>query len=71
MVGGGDSASEEATFLTKYASKVYVLVRRDKLRASKVMADRLLKHPKVEILWNKVPTEARGDGLFRLLILIR
>lgn len=54
VVGGGDSASEEATFLTKYASKVYVIVRRDKLRASKVMADRLMKHPKVEILWNKV-----------------
>jgi thioredoxin reductase (NADPH) len=54
VVGGGDSAAEEATFLTKYASKVFVIVRRDKLRASKVMADRLMKHPKVEILWNKV-----------------
>ncbi|TPX38816.1 thioredoxin-disulfide reductase [Synchytrium endobioticum] len=62
VVGGGDSAAEEATFLTKYASKVFVLVRRDKLRASKVMADRLLRHPKVEVLWNKVPIEAEGDG---------
>lgn len=62
VVGGGDTASEEATFLTKYASKVYVLVRRDKLRASKTMADRLMAHPKVEILWNKAPVSAEGDG---------
>ena len=62
VIGGGDSACEEAIFLTKYASKVYVLVRRDKLRASKVMADRLLNHPKVEVLWNKKPIEAKGDG---------
>jgi len=62
VVGGGDSASEEATFLTKYASKVFVLVRRDKLRASKVMADRLLKHAKVEVLFNTAPVEALGDG---------
>ncbi|KAJ3238343.1 thioredoxin-disulfide reductase [Chytriomyces hyalinus] len=69
VVGGGDSASEEATFLTKYASKVYVLVRRDKLRASKVMADRLLKHPKVEVLWNKAPVEAKGDRLLKQLVI--
>ncbi|KAH6571410.1 hypothetical protein BASA50_008902 [Batrachochytrium salamandrivorans] len=62
VVGGGDSAAEEAIFLTKYASKVYVLVRRDQLRASKVMADRLLKHPKVEVVWSTVPIEAKGDG---------
>ncbi|RUS28244.1 hypothetical protein BC938DRAFT_482112 [Jimgerdemannia flammicorona] len=62
VIGGGDSAAEEAIFLTKYASKVYVLVRRDKLRASKVMAARLLKHPKVEVLWNTVATETLGDG---------
>ncbi|KAJ3132947.1 thioredoxin-disulfide reductase [Physocladia obscura] len=69
VIGGGDSASEEATFLTKYASKVYVLVRRDKLRASKVMADRLLNHPKVEVLWNKVPVEAKGDRLLKHLVI--
>ncbi|KAI8930098.1 hypothetical protein BC831DRAFT_395619 [Entophlyctis helioformis] len=69
VVGGGDSASEEATFLTKYASKVYLLVRRDKLRASKVMADRVMKHPKVEILWNKVPVKAEGDSLLNNLVI--
>lgn len=62
VIGGGDSACEEAIFLTKYASKVYVLVRRDKLRASKVMADRLLKNEKIQVLWNTVPVEAQGDG---------
>ncbi|KAK9717458.1 thioredoxin-disulfide reductase [Basidiobolus ranarum] len=70
VVGGGDSAAEEAMFLTKYASKVYVLVRRDKLRASTIMANRLMKHPKVEILWNTAPVEAKGDGsLLRSLTL--
>ncbi|KAA1115941.1 thioredoxin-disulfide reductase [Puccinia graminis f. sp. tritici] len=62
VIGGGDSACEEATYLTKYASKVFVLVRRDQLRASKVMAKRLMNHPKVTILWNTVPVEAKGDG---------
>ena len=55
---------EEATFLTKYASVVYVLVRRDKLRASKVMADRLISNPKIKVLWNKMPLEAVGYPLF-------
>jgi len=62
VIGGGDSAAEEAIYLTKYASKVYVLVRRDELRASKIMAKRLKNHPKVEILWNTVATECLGDG---------
>ncbi|EPX73127.1 thioredoxin reductase Trr1 [Schizosaccharomyces octosporus yFS286] len=62
VVGGGDSAAEEAQFLTKYGSKVYVLVRRDKLRASPIMANRLLSNPKVEVLWNTVAEEAQGDG---------
>ncbi|RPA96166.1 thioredoxin reductase [Choiromyces venosus 120613-1] len=62
VIGGGDSAAEEAIFLTKYGSKVIVLVRRDKLRASNIMAKRLSAHPKVEILYNTVATEAKGDG---------
>ena len=69
VVGGGDSAAEEAIFLTKYASKVFVLVRRDKLRASKVMADRLMNHAKVEILWNKIPIEAKGDKFLKTLVI--
>jgi thioredoxin reductase (NADPH) len=62
VVGGGDSAAEEAIFLTKYGSKVYVLIRKDKLRASTIMAKRLAAHPKVEILYNTVTKEAKGDG---------
>ncbi|KAI9218526.1 hypothetical protein BC828DRAFT_350364 [Blastocladiella britannica] len=62
VLGGGDSACEEATYLTKYASKVYLIVRRDKLRASKVMAHRAMTHPKVEIVWNATPVEAKGNG---------
>ncbi|WFD01235.1 hypothetical protein MYAM1_003997 [Malassezia yamatoensis] len=62
VIGGGDSACEEATYLTKYASKVYVLVRRDELRASTIMQKRLLNHPKCEVLFNTVATEAKGDG---------
>jgi thioredoxin reductase (NADPH) len=61
VIGGGDSAVEEAIFLTKYAAKVSVLVRRHELRASKIMADRLIKHPKVEVLWNTEALEAVGD----------
>ncbi|KAG8899101.1 thioredoxin-disulfide reductase [Tulasnella sp. 403] len=62
VIGGGDSAAEEAIYLTKYASHVYVLVRRDELRASKIMAKRLLQHPKITVMWNTVATEAKGDG---------
>ncbi|KAI9472321.1 MAG: hypothetical protein EXX96DRAFT_583630 [Benjaminiella poitrasii] len=62
VVGGGDSAAEEAIYLTKYASHVHVLVRRDVLRASKVMADRLLKHDKVTVHFDTVPIECVGNG---------
>ncbi|KAJ5482806.1 Thioredoxin reductase [Penicillium diatomitis] len=61
VIGGGDSAAEEAMFLAKYGSHVTVLVRRDKLRASKVMADRLLKHPKCTVRFNSVATEVLGE----------
>jgi len=62
VIGGGDSAAEEATYLTKYGSHVYVLVRRSELRASKIMAKRLENNPKITILWNTVATECLGDG---------
>src|SRR5438874_2116393 len=61
VIGGGDSAAEEATFLTRFASKVYLIHRRDKLRASKIMADRALGNPKIEPIWNSVVTEYLTD----------
>ena len=60
MIGGGDSAVEEASFLTKYGSTVYLIHRRDELRASKIMQQRALDNPKLEILWSQVVTEAKG-----------
>lgn len=61
VIGGGDSAAEEAMFLAKYGSNVTVLVRRDKLRASKAMANRLLSHPKVTVRFNTVAVEVLGE----------
>ncbi len=61
VVGGGDSAVEESTFLTKYASKVILLVRRDTLRASKTMQERLFSNKKIEVIWNTVLTEVVGE----------
>jgi thioredoxin reductase (NADPH) len=62
VVGGGDSAAEEATFLTRFASKVYLIHRRDTLRASKIMADRALTNQKIEPIWNTVVTAYLTDG---------
>ncbi len=61
VIGGGDSAVEEATYLTKFASQVYMIHRRDQLRASKIMQDRAFKNDKLKILWNKIVVDVLGD----------
>ena len=62
VVGGGDSACEESMFLTKFATKVYQLVRRDEMRASKPMIQRVMDNPKIEVIWNTAPIDLKGEN---------
>jgi thioredoxin reductase (NADPH) len=69
VVGGGDTALEEATFLTRFADKITMLVRRDEFRGSKIMQERALGHPKIEVIWNTEVAEVKGDMTVNALTL--
>jgi thioredoxin reductase (NADPH) len=69
VIGGGDSAVEEATFLTRFADKVTLIHRRKELRASKIMQDRAFANPKIEYRWNSVVEEVKGDGRLESIVL--
>ena len=68
VIGGGDSAVEESVFLTKFASIVYLVHRRDQLRASKIMQTRAMNHPKIKILWDSEITKVEGDSVVRRVV---
>ena len=65
VIGGGDTAMEEAMFLTKFGKKVYIVHRRDELRASQIMQDRALKNPKIEVIWDSVVVKVDGDKVVK------
>jgi len=69
VIGGGDTAMEDASFLTKFAQKVYIIHRRDQLRASKAMQNEIMKNPKIEILWNTNVLEVLGEEKVNALII--
>jgi thioredoxin reductase (NADPH) len=69
VIGGGDTAVEEAIFLTKYGKRVFIVHRRDELRASKIMAERALNHPKITVIWDHVLKKVEGDQVVRSVTL--
>lgn len=69
VVGGGNAAVEEACYLTKFATKVYLIHRRDKLRADKIVQDRAFANPKVEFVWNTIPLEIKGENNVETIVL--
>ncbi len=71
IVGGGDTAAEEALFLTRFASKVYLIHRRDELRATKILQDRIMANEKIEVLWDTVVEKVNGDNTGLTSIAIR
>lgn len=68
VIGGGNAAVEEAGYLTKFADKVYVIHRRDKLRADKIVQERAFKNPKLEFIWNTIPLEIKGENNVEALV---